>query len=64
MTRCPFCREAVAPRLDALTEHFVWCAKAPIARGGGFERSIAGIIAANQLRFPSPSQAQEASEVR
>ena len=51
MTKCPFCGEAVASRLDALTEHFVGCSRAPVARGGGFEHQIARTIAANQLSF-------------
>lgn len=63
MTRCPFCREAVTSRLDALMEHFVGCSSAPVARGGGFEREIARIIASNQLGFAAVSQAHE-MEVR
>jgi len=55
VTQCPFCEEAVASRLDALTQHFVECSRAPIARGRGFEHEIAGIIAANQLSFAGPS---------
>jgi len=54
--RCPFCEASVASRFDALTDHFVGCSRAPIARGGGFEYQIARTIAANQLSFAAVTQ--------
>lgn len=62
MSRCPFCGKAVTSRLDALTDHFVECPCAPVAHGGGFEREIAGIIAANQLSFAVPEDVCGVSE--
>jgi len=62
MTECPFCGEAVTSRLDALTQHFVGCSRAPVARGGGFEREVAVILAANQLSFAVSEDACGVSE--
>ena len=64
MTHCPFCGQAVASHLDDLTDHFVECPCAPVARGGGLEREIAGILAANMFSFAAANQTHEASEVR
>lgn len=63
MTQCPFCGKAVTSRLDDLTDHFVECSRAPVARGGGFEREIAGILAANQLCFVASGDVCGVSEV-
>jgi len=64
MIECAFCGEVAASRVGDLREHFVECSRAPVARGGGFEREIAGILAANMFSFAAASQTHEASEVR
>ena len=63
MIECPFCGEVVARRVGDLTDHFVECPCAPVAHGGGFEREIAGILAANQFSFAVSEDVCGVSEV-